>query len=153
MRAAFVSVNLFSLLCSGDAPVTAASLGTIGRYGGPILYLFCWSFFLFGVLIWMDSGSFLPRKTVGDLKSSAAPSNTIPRPDVEAEAKAVAQSDDTLRVLNVSKAFGPNKVLQDVTLGVSRGTIFGLLGPNGAGKTSLFRQICEYLHWLLAVMR
>ncbi|EIN14277.1 hypothetical protein PUNSTDRAFT_96008 [Punctularia strigosozonata HHB-11173 SS5] len=141
MRAAFVSVNLFSLLCSGSAPVTTASMGTIGRYGGPILYLFCWSFFLFGVLVWMDSGSVLSRKATRDI-STAAPANTIPRPDVEAEAKAVVHSDDALRVLNVSKSFGPNKVLHDVTLGVSRGTIFGLLGPNGAGKTSLFRQIC-----------
>jgi ABC-2 type transport system ATP-binding protein len=38
---------------------------------------------------------------------------------------------------NISKNFGPIRAVDDFSLEVSRGTIFGLLGPNGAGKTTL----------------
>jgi ATP-binding cassette subfamily A (ABC1) protein 3 len=51
MRAAFVSVNLFSLLCTGNEPVGTSALGDIMRYGGPITYLIFYIFFLFGVLV------------------------------------------------------------------------------------------------------
>ena len=46
--------------------------------------------------------------------------------------------DIILSVLNVSLAFGGNKVLSDVSLDVDRGQLFAIIGPNGAGKTSLF---------------
>ena len=39
----------------------------------------------------------------------------------------------------VSKHFGPHTALQDVSLAVEPGEVFGLLGPNGAGKTTLIR--------------
>jgi hypothetical protein len=51
MRAAFVSVNLFSLLCTGNEPVSSSAMGDIMRYGGPITYLIFYSLFLFGVLV------------------------------------------------------------------------------------------------------
>jgi ABC-2 type transport system ATP-binding protein len=38
---------------------------------------------------------------------------------------------------NISKQFGRIRAVDDFSLEVSRGTIFGLLGPNGAGKTTL----------------
>lgn len=46
-----------------------------------------------------------------------------------------------LEVNNVSKNFGDYKALNDVSLSVEKGSIFGLLGPNGAGKTTLIRII------------
>ena len=45
----------------------------------------------------------------------------------------------------VSKSFGPLKALNEVTLRVRRGEIYGLLGPNGAGKTTLIRLVCGLL--------
>lgn len=42
---------------------------------------------------------------------------------------------------SVSKHYGSFKALNDVSIAVPKGSIFGLLGPNGAGKTTLIRII------------
>lgn len=46
-----------------------------------------------------------------------------------------------LEVKNVSKQYANHLALNNVSISVPRGTIFGLLGPNGAGKTTLIRII------------
>ena len=46
-----------------------------------------------------------------------------------------------LECKNITKAFGEFKALDDVSINVPEGKIFGLLGPNGAGKTTLIRII------------
>ena len=42
---------------------------------------------------------------------------------------------------NVSKSFGEKVALDNVSVDIPKGKIFGLLGPNGAGKTTLIRII------------
>ena len=42
---------------------------------------------------------------------------------------------------NVSKSFGEKVALDNVSVDIPKGQIFGLLGPNGAGKTTLIRII------------
>ena len=49
--------------------------------------------------------------------------------------------DTILQVNNVVKRYGDYTALNQVSLSVPRGSIYGLLGPNGAGKTSLIRII------------
>lgn len=44
-----------------------------------------------------------------------------------------------IEVENVTKKFGHYKALDDLSLSIGQGRIFGLLGPNGAGKTTLIR--------------
>ncbi len=44
---------------------------------------------------------------------------------------------------NVSKAYGNNILVEDMTFSLPPGGIVGIIGPNGAGKTTLFRMITE----------
>ncbi len=48
---------------------------------------------------------------------------------------------DIVKVDHVSKQYVGHKALDDVSLSVPEGSIYGLLGPNGAGKTTLLRII------------
>ncbi|WP_296006085.1 ABC transporter ATP-binding protein [uncultured Alistipes sp.] len=48
---------------------------------------------------------------------------------------------DLLAVEHVTKQYAGHKALDDVSLAVPRGSVYGLLGPNGAGKTTLIRII------------
>lgn len=49
--------------------------------------------------------------------------------------------DSILDVKNVCKTYSGHVALNDVSLSVPRGKVYGLLGPNGAGKTTLIRII------------
>ena len=46
-----------------------------------------------------------------------------------------------IEIKNVSKSFGEKVALDNVSLEIPEGSIFGLLGPNGAGKSTLIRII------------
>lgn len=46
-----------------------------------------------------------------------------------------------LSIRNIVKQYAGHRALDDVSLEVQKGQVFGLLGPNGAGKTSLIRII------------
>ena len=48
---------------------------------------------------------------------------------------------ELLKIENVTKRFANHVALDDVSLSIPRGSIYGLLGPNGAGKTTLLRII------------
>ena len=44
-----------------------------------------------------------------------------------------------LELRNVTKTFGSFKALDDLSMVVPKGTVYGLVGPNGAGKSTLLR--------------
>ena len=46
-----------------------------------------------------------------------------------------------LEMKNVTKAFGDFKALDDMSLHVPKGAVYGLVGPNGAGKTTVIRHL------------
>lgn len=48
---------------------------------------------------------------------------------------------DLLRVEHISKRYAGHTALDDVSLTIPQGSVYGLLGPNGAGKTTLIRII------------
>jgi len=47
-----------------------------------------------------------------------------------------------IQAINLSKTYNKTTVVNQVSLGIEEGTIFGLLGPNAAGKTTLIRMLC-----------
>jgi ABC-2 type transport system ATP-binding protein len=51
-----------------------------------------------------------------------------------------------VQTFSLSKRYRRVTALDDCSLGVARGEVFGLLGPNGAGKTTLLRLLLGFLH-------
>jgi len=54
--------------------------------------------------------------------------------------------NNILSIDSVSKHYGNFTALNNVSLNIREGSIFGLLGPNGAGKTTLIRIINQITH-------
>jgi ABC-2 type transport system ATP-binding protein len=51
----------------------------------------------------------------------------------------------SITIEKVSKNYGTQKALSDVSFSLKKGEIVGFLGPNGAGKSTLIKIICCYL--------
>ncbi len=49
--------------------------------------------------------------------------------------------DEVISADNVTKAYGDNLLIEELTFSLPPGGIVGIIGPNGAGKTTLFRMI------------
>jgi ABC-2 type transport system ATP-binding protein len=51
----------------------------------------------------------------------------------------------SIHVSHLSKVFGHQRAVDDISFDVAKGEILGFLGPNGAGKTTTMRMITGYL--------
>jgi len=51
----------------------------------------------------------------------------------------------SIKVENISKLYGKQRALNDVSFEVKPGEIVGFLGPNGAGKSTMMKIITTYL--------
>src|SRR6266404_2561996 len=51
-----------------------------------------------------------------------------------------------VRLEQVTKTFGSHIAVNDLSLEVPAGTIYGFIGPNGSGKTTTLRMIMHILH-------
>jgi ABC-2 type transport system ATP-binding protein len=57
----------------------------------------------------------------------------------------MTSSDIAIEVEGLTKSFGGRTVVQDLSMQVKRGSIYGFLGPNGSGKTTTIRMLCGLL--------
>jgi len=53
--------------------------------------------------------------------------------------------DNSIKIDHIVKSYGDVKALQDISLDIQPGELFGLIGPDGAGKTTLFRILTTLL--------
>ena len=51
----------------------------------------------------------------------------------------------SINIQNLSKSYGTTQAVQNLSLQVEKGELFGLIGPDGAGKTTVFRMLTTLL--------
>lgn len=141
-RAMLIGLNVLEVGCKDGEPTPPAS---IYGYGGPILYLVLQVIVLLLIIIWIEGDIALFRRRGG---RSASHSDTekharsAASDEVKAEALRVEDSDsDLLRALHLSKTFGSNRAVDDVSFGLPQSDVMALIGPNGAGKSTLVNLI------------
>ena len=50
-----------------------------------------------------------------------------------------------LKIENLSKSYGEKKAVDNVSLHIQKGEIYGFIGHNGAGKTTTIKAVCGIL--------
>lgn len=53
---------------------------------------------------------------------------------------------NVVEIENITKTFGALKAVDDLSLNVPQGSIYGFIGPNGAGKTTTIRMIMNIIY-------
>jgi ABC-type multidrug transport system ATPase subunit len=142
MRGLFLALNLFSVACD-DTEISTDPSGIL-YFGGPILYLVVQSFILFGLLLWLDSGS-AGTSIRGMFSRNKVPETTEGSDEELANELTQVESSGAreypLKVKHLTKSFGKFTAVENVSFGIKRGEVFALLGPNGAGKSTTISMI------------
>jgi ABC-type multidrug transport system ATPase subunit len=83
------------------------------------------------------------KKPAGDIPESPYAQ------DATGEGKKKKKKKDVetaVHLRKVTKRFGAKTAVDEVTLSIPMGSVYGLIGPNGAGKTTTFSMMAGYLH-------
>jgi ABC-type multidrug transport system ATPase subunit len=75
-------------------------------------------------------------------EAPAAPDAAVEVPKKKKKRRAV---EVAIRLSHVTKKFGVKVAVEDVSLKIKMGSVFGLIGPNGAGKTTTFSMLAGFL--------
>lgn len=145
-----MTLNNYSLICRGTE--RASYPGEFTIYGAPILYLIIQFLLLAAFLMFLESGRSLEvfgirrRKRATDAKTPIDPEKyaaqlSAQNQDAVEDSERLSSRNDGLRVSHISKSFGRNCAVDDVTFGVLPSEKFALLGPNGAGKSTMISLI------------
>jgi ABC-2 type transport system ATP-binding protein len=101
-----------------------------------------------------DDASKSAREGAGetDAAESLLPRDPRPAPRKSAEAPVEAKApkskrgpEAAARLIQVTKTFGPTIAVNELSLRIPAGSVYGLIGPNGAGKTTTFSMLAGYL--------
>lgn len=80
-----------------------------------------------------------PAAEVPEPSEAVRPAERVPEPAASAAPPPQTADAPTLELRHLTKSFGARRILNDISLTVHRGEIFGFLGPNGAGKTTTIK--------------
>ena len=58
-----------------------------------------------------------------------------------------------VQIQELTKKYGDNVAVDNISFSINEGEIFGLLGPNGAGKSSAIHMIGGCFRWIRAVLK
>src|ERR1051325_6353005 len=53
---------------------------------------------------------------------------------------------DAIEIASVTKSFGETRAVDNLTLAVPQGAVYGFIGPNGSGKTTTMRMIVNIIY-------
>lgn len=75
-----------------------------------------------------------------------APGTSQPNASPAANLNPRTAMNSVVELHSVSKTFGAHRAVQDLSLLVPQGSIYGFIGPNGSGKTTTIRMIMHIYH-------
>ncbi|MFD4422915.1 ATP-binding cassette domain-containing protein [Agromyces sp. NPDC058484] len=101
------------------------------------------AFLLFGGVVFTGGLSGLGRSLVRRLDAAARAKTGYTEPPAS-EATVDALDGALLKTEGVSKAFGGNQALSDVSVEAKPGAVTAIIGPNGSGKTTLLNLISGF---------
>jgi ABC-2 type transport system ATP-binding protein len=78
--------------------------------------------------------------TTEEAPSSSRKSDSAEKPKKKKKAAEIA-----VRLKKITKLFGAKRAVDDVSLQIKAGSVYGLIGPNGAGKTTTFSMMAGFL--------
>ena len=53
------------------------------------------------------------------------------------------QSEEIIKIENLSKSFGTTEIIKNISFSVHRGEVLGIIGPSGSGKSTILRCITQ----------